>query len=189
MQPGNTASLPGAYQGHCKDMRTDDNQPLSCPGPMNLDQLSLFGRQLAGMLLPGDLLLLQGELGAGKTTLVQQIAQGLEVGADQYVSSPSYALLHEYSGRLPVYHMDLYRLSGEEDVEGAGLLDYLNHQGVTLIEWPDRLGSLLPDQYLEIHLAMVDEERRRLTLICHGKSWQLRCRELERLKSLPGAME
>ena len=75
---------------------------------------------------------------AGKTTLTQSIAQGLEVPEDQYVSSPSFALLHEYPGRIPLFHLDCYRLAGEEDVEGAGLADYIGGPGLTVIEWPDR---------------------------------------------------
>ena len=88
------------------------------------------------------------------------------------MASPSFALLHEYSGRLPVYHMDLYRLRDEEDVEAAGLLEYLEHQGVTIIEWPERLGSLAPADRLALRILIEPDGTRRLTLQPWGESWQ-----------------
>ena len=81
------------------------------------EALGLFiGRRAAA----GDVLTLEGDLGCGKTTLTQAIGRGLEVPADQYITSPTFALLHEYGGRLPLYHMDLYRLAGEEEIEELG---------------------------------------------------------------------
>jgi tRNA threonylcarbamoyladenosine biosynthesis protein TsaE len=126
---------------------------------------------LAAVLAPGDALLLQGELGAGKTTLTQWLAHALGVDEDQYVASPSFALLHEYTGRLPVFHMDLYRLSDEEDVEAAGLLEYFEQQGVCVVEWPDRLGSLTPEERLDIRIEFGPLETRRFILAPRGKSW------------------
>ncbi|MBM9511608.1 tRNA (adenosine(37)-N6)-threonylcarbamoyltransferase complex ATPase subunit type 1 TsaE [Desulfobulbus marinus] len=126
------------------------------------------------MFEPGDTLLLEGGLGAGKTTFVQFIAGNLEIGNDQYVSSPSFSLLHEYSGTLQVFHMDLYRLTDEDDVEAAGLLDYLEHHGLCLIEWPERLGTEKPDNYLLIEINIPDSEHRTLTLTACGPSWKKR---------------
>ncbi len=142
---------------------------IPCPVPEALAGLALA---LTPILAPGDIIFLQGELGAGKTTLTQHLARALGVGEDQYVSSPSFALLHEYSGRLPVYHMDLYRLTDTEDVEAAGLLEYLEQQGVTLIEWPDRLGTLVPADRLEIHIEILPDGGRQLILEPWGDSWQ-----------------
>jgi tRNA threonylcarbamoyladenosine biosynthesis protein TsaE len=133
-----------------------------------------LGRQLGRIARKGDIILLHGDLGAGKTTLTQFIAQGLEVPKDQYVSSPSFALMHEYPGRLPLFHMDCYRLSGEEDIEGAGLADYIGGPGLTVIEWPDRLGSLQPEERLDITLKAVNETARVCLLQPHGDSWQSR---------------
>jgi tRNA threonylcarbamoyladenosine biosynthesis protein TsaE len=138
-----------------------------------------FARKLGGLLRPGDVLLLFGGLGAGKTTLTQAIAQGLAVPDDYYVSSPSFALLHEYPGRLPLYHMDCYRLTGEDDVEGAGLLDYLEScDGVCVIEWPERLGTLMPDDHLAITLTPGQGEERQLELVARGRAWQERWQEI-----------
>ena len=133
-----------------------------------------LGHQLGRLARNGDVILLHGGLGVGKTTLTQAIAAGLEVPPNQYVSSPSFALLHEYQGRLPLFHLDCYRLAGEEDVEGAGLLDYIGSSGLTVIEWPDRLGSLCPEQRLDITLAAVEETARRCVLEPQGLAWQER---------------
>lgn len=138
---------------------------------------------LATLFIPGDTLLLQGELGAGKTTLVQAIAHGLGVGEDQYVSSPSFGLLHEYFGSLPIYHMDLYRLEDEDEVEAAGLNEYLEGEGVCCIEWPDRLGMFTPKEFLEVELLYSGADTRSLEFKAHGKTW------LERLSELRGVID
>lgn len=127
---------------------------------------------LAGMLHPGDVLLLFGPLGAGKTTFTQILARELGVGEEQYVSSPSFALMHEYRGRLPIAHMDLYRLAGEDDIEAAGLLDYLGQEALSIVEWPERLGDLTPQNRLDILIEPVDAMLRHLRLTPHGKDWQ-----------------
>jgi len=114
-----------------------------------------FGRALGRELAPGDVLLLDGDLGAGKTTLTQAIGEGLEVPQDFAVTSPTYALLHEYPGRCPLYHFDLYRLQGEDDIEGAGLLEYLGaRDGVSVVEWAARLGTLTPPGALVLRLGL-----------------------------------
>jgi tRNA threonylcarbamoyladenosine biosynthesis protein TsaE len=159
------------------------NQPIFTRGAngqlimtcRTLEELPSLAVALASVLEAGDIVLLQGELGAGKTTLTQFLAQALGVDSDQYVASPSFALMHEYSGRLPVFHMDLYRLSGEEDVELAGLTDFFEHRGVCVVEWPDRLGSLTPADRLDIHIEHAEyapPAARRLTLTPQGLVWR-----------------
>jgi tRNA threonylcarbamoyladenosine biosynthesis protein TsaE len=137
-----------------------------------------IGRVLGKSCLAGDVILLQGDLGAGKTTLTQSIAEGLEVSAGQYVTSPSFALMHEYNGRLPLYHMDFYRLSGEDDIEGAGLLEYIGSSGVAVIEWADRLGSLCPENRLAIDIKSTGETERLYTFSPYGSSWQHRLEKI-----------
>jgi tRNA threonylcarbamoyladenosine biosynthesis protein TsaE len=137
-----------------------------------------IGYRLGKIARNGDVILLHGDLGAGKTTLTQAIAVGLNVPAGQYVTSPSFALMHEYPGRMPLYHMDCYRLSGEEDVEGAGLIDYIGGPGLTVIEWPDRLGSLQPVDRLDIELQATGEMERICIFQPHGSSWTIRIRQL-----------
>ena len=138
----------------------------------------LIGRWLGRIARNGDVILLYGNLGAGKTTLTQAIGVGLDVPAGQYITSPSFALMHEYPGRIPLYHMDFYRLSGEEDVEGAGLIDYVGGPGLTIIEWPDRLGSLQPADRLDIELQAAGETERTCILRPHGLSWSARIEQL-----------
>ena len=136
------------------------------------------GRRLGKIARSGDVILLHGDLGAGKTTLTQSIALGLDVPADQYVTSPSFSLMHEYPGRIPLYHMDCYRLSGEEDIEGAGLIDYIGGPGLAVIEWPDRLGSLQPADRLDIELQAAGETERTCIFQPHGSSWTTRIEQL-----------
>ncbi len=156
--------------------------PLRLHG-LSLDDLPRFATALAAVMTPGDVLFLSGGLGAGKTTLTQHLARALGVGDDQYVSSPSFALLHEYNGRMPVAHLDLYRLHGEEEVEAAGLLEALDQQGVIIVEWPERMGSLAPPDRLDIHLAPQPQDRRTLTLTPVGSGWR---RRLDKLTQLLG---
>ena len=139
-----------------------------------VEQTARLGRGLGELCRPGDVLLLEGDLGAGKTTLAGAIARGLGVAGEYHVTSPSFALLHEYPGRLSFYHMDCYRLTGEGDIEAAGLAEYLEGRGVCVVEWPDRLGSLRPEESLEVRLEHAGREQRRATLQAHGASWRQR---------------
>lgn len=156
-------------------VRDSEAVHLVCSDPESLEPLA---RALAAVVRPGDVLLLHGPLGAGKTTFTQVLARALGVGEDQYVSSPSFALLHEYQGRLPLAHMDLYRLADEEEVEEAGLLDLLAEDRLCLIEWPERLGSLTPAARLDMYLEPVANGGRDLTLVAHGADWQQRLAEV-----------
>lgn len=153
------------------------NHPLTIAGVTG-NELSRFAGLLAAIINPGDCLTLHGPLGAGKTTLTQYLAAALGVDAGQYVSSPSFALLHEYSGQVPIYHMDLYRLHDAIEVEEAGLLEYLDRDGLTVIEWPERLGPEMPGNRLEIHLAPQPDGSREIVLFPHGPRWAASAAEL-----------
>jgi len=145
----------------------------------SLADTNAFGRKLGALLRPGDVLLLFGGLGAGKTTLTQAIARGLAVPGEYYVSSPSFALLHEYPGRYPLYHMDCYRLAGEDDIEAAGLVDYLeSSDGVCVVEWPERLGTLMPDDCLAITMTPGSGEERQFDIRAQGPGWQKRLADI-----------
>ena len=126
-----------------------------------------FGQHIASLVIPGDIIFLKGDLGAGKTTLTQAIGHHLGIPENCYITSPTFSLLHEYEGHIPLYHMDLYRLSGEEEIEELGFEDYLYGQGVCIIEWPDRLGDLTPVDHLTIKI-LPRENSRIITLIGHG---------------------
>src|SRR5947209_15941067 len=113
----------------------------------------------------GDVVCLTGPLGAGKTTLAQGIAHGLEV--EDVVNSPTFTLVQEYAGRLPVYHLDVYRLSGPEEAADLALDEMLAAGGVVMIEWPERIAPALPADRLEVRLEP-DHDVRRVTASAHG---------------------
>jgi tRNA threonylcarbamoyladenosine biosynthesis protein TsaE len=144
----------------------------------SLQQTEKFGKILGRIVAPGDVITLQGPLGAGKTALTQAIARGLGVDPRIYVTSPTFSLLHEYQGRIPLYHMDLYRLAGEVEIESLGFPEYFSGHGVTVIEWPERLGSLLPPERLEIKLDISNQNARNANLSGYGEHWQKKVAEL-----------
>ncbi len=130
-----------------------------------------FSGRLASMLEAGDLILLSGDLGAGKTTLTRGIARAL--GSPSAVSSPTFTLIHLYAGgRLPIVHVDAYRLKSAEEVADIGLGDYLNDgESVVIIEWPERIERALPTDRFEITIEEAGEESRTLHLAAKGQLW------------------
>ncbi|MCC6443283.1 MAG: tRNA (adenosine(37)-N6)-threonylcarbamoyltransferase complex ATPase subunit type 1 TsaE [Armatimonadetes bacterium] len=120
-----------------------------------------FGERLAAILPPGAAICLFGEMGAGKTTLVQGIARGL--GIREPVASPTFTLVHEYQSTPPLYHIDLYRLE-EAELDDLGLDEYLENEGIACIEWPDKM-AVLPSPRLEIHLTGEDGRQARLEAV------------------------
>ena len=128
---------------------------------LNEKQLNEYGKELASNLEPGDVVALIGELGAGKTTLAKAIAEGL--GVTETVTSPTFVLVCEYNtGRLPFYHIDLYRLESLDEMVDIGLDEYLYGSGVTVVEWADRAFGLLPDNALLIRMSHTDDPNLRL---------------------------
>ena len=138
---------------------TDLERHVECPDPA---ATSALGRALATVARPGDLLCLWGELGAGKTHLAK--AFGAALGVNGTITSPSFILMAEYEGRLPLFHIDLYRLADATDVLAGGLVDDRQSAGVTLVEWPDRMGDALPRGRLDVLIDGTGEESRRVTL-------------------------
>lgn len=138
-----------------------------------------LGHKLGELAFPGDVITLEGGLGTGKTTLTQAIGKGLGVPSGYYITSPTFGLLHEYPGRLTLYHMDLYRLADEGEIEVLGFEDYIYGDGITVIEWPDRLGSLLPSERLQIELFFTSETARKARLTGHSPWWQERLHEIK----------
>jgi len=122
-----------------------------------------LGARLAAVAEPGDLICLYGELGAGKTQLAKGFGAGL--GIADTINSPTFILMAEYAGRLPLFHVDLYRLADEVDAAADGLLDDRQADGVTLIEWADRLGDRLPPSRLDVRIEGIGEAPRTVTLV------------------------
>ena len=126
-----------------------------------------LARRLGAVARAGDVLALAGELGAGKTAFAKGFGEGLGVSGTT-VASPSFILMAEHRGRLPLFHMDLYRLDGPRDAIEGGLVDERQADGVTLIEWPERLGEALPAPRLDVGIEVTGETDRRITLVAVG---------------------
>lgn len=127
------------------------------------DETYELGRGLGLYLVPGDVVALIGELGSGKTCLIQGICAGLDI--DEDVTSPTFTLINQYRGRAPVYHFDLFRLDRAEALLDLGYEEYVYGEGICLIEWADKFSQLLPDSYIELRLEIVDHEQRKITAI------------------------
>lgn len=120
------------------------------------------GERLGRALGPGAVVALTGELGAGKTCFIQGLVRGL--GVERRATSPTFVLVNEYRGRVPVLHVDLYRIDRPVDVEDLGLTDVFGREAVTLVEWADKLGPLLPANAVRVHIEGVGDEPRRITI-------------------------
>lgn len=131
-----------------------------------------FGAQLGRQLFPGAIIALSGDLGSGKTCLVQGIARGLEVPEGLYVTSPTYTLVNEYHGRLTLFHIDVYRLEGSSDLEDIGFDDILAAGGVTVIEWAEKVLDRLPQERLSILLSILDDQHRSLEITGCGRNYR-----------------
>ena len=133
-----------------------------------------LGFYLGKILKPGDIVCLNGELGAGKTCMIQGIAKGLHVPDNVYITSPTFVILNEYQGKLPIYHFDFYRISSAEEAIDIGCEEYFWGQGVCLIEWPEQILTLLPDQYLKIDIMWQSKKERRIELQGIGFKYKTR---------------
>lgn len=135
------------------------------------EETQALGRKLGELAKEGDILLLVGGLGTGKTCLVQGLARGL--GIQEYTLSPSFVIVRIYQGRLPLYHLDFYRLE-EKEVLDLGLEEYLSARGITAVEWAERSKELWPPEYLLISLDFLSENQRRLRFEPRGKKYEER---------------
>jgi len=138
------------------------------------DETKKLGEKLGKYLFPGSIVSLVGDLGTGKTCFVQGLARGLKIRKKNYVSSPSFVLVREYQGRIPLYHLDFYRLTTEQ-IHDLALEEYFYKDGVTVMEWGDRVEKLLPDMYLEVSFKIVNRysmNQREIELVAHGEIYQ-----------------
>jgi tRNA threonylcarbamoyladenosine biosynthesis protein TsaE len=141
------------------------------------------GKRLGHLLQSGDVVALVGDLGTGKTQFIKGLAEGVGVGKATYVSSPSFTLINEYPGRIPFYHIDLYRLESEKEAEGLGLEEYVRGNGITAIEWADKISSLLPDELLWVQIHYTGEHSRTIEITPKGKRYEAIVMELQTSKS------
>ena len=128
-----------------------------------LKETEKFGKKLGSLLQGGDIISLIGDLGAGKTTLTKSIGKGL--GVEDYITSPTFTLINEYKGRVWVYHFDVYRLEGTEDLLDLGYEDYFYSDGVVIIEWADKIKDILPKDRVDIKIEKCNELDNRIICI------------------------
>jgi tRNA threonylcarbamoyladenosine biosynthesis protein TsaE len=130
----------------------------------SLADTTRFAHDLARELRPGDVVALEGEMGAGKTTFVRSLVEALG-GSSRAVSSPTYVLLNVYpvAGGMSVYHLDAYRVGGADDFEAIGFDELLQQGGIVVVEWPSRVASLIPASALRVRFERVSEDERRVT--------------------------
>ncbi len=140
-------------------MRGRHNSEIMTHGP---EETQAVGRALGEQARPGDIFLLLGALGAGKTCLTQGVLWGL--GSEEYARSPTFVLVSEHEGRLRLYHMDLYRLNSFEEIADLGLEEYLLGEGVCVVEWAQKAPGFFPEQHLKVEFERIDDTTRRLTL-------------------------
>jgi len=135
------------------------------------EQTWRIGQLLGKLLNAGDTVCLYGDLGAGKTNFTYGIARGLDV-QDQYITSPTFTLVNEYQGRVPLYHIDLYRLQNPDELEGIGFDDYVESDGATVIEWAERAEDELPVERLSIYLSSLDDNGREIGFLAEGERYK-----------------
>lgn len=147
----------------------------------NPEETIELGKKLGNILNKGDLIAVNGELGTGKTCLIKGIAIGLE--SREEVTSPSFSIIKEYSAKISIFHFDLYRLNRSEEIEGLGYEEYFYGEGVTLIEWPDKIKNYLPEKLLLINIFMYYDNlfSRKITFEAKGERYK---KILEVLKSI-----
>lgn len=143
-----------------------------------LKETSEFGIKLGSLLKPGDVVCLNGDLGAGKTTLTKSIGIGL--GVDDYITSPTFSLINEYVGRMPVYHFDVYRLENADELYDLGFDEYFYGRGVSIIEWADRIENLLPEERIVLDIGKTEDiDERRINIEVFGNRYKEILEELD----------
>ena len=130
----------------------------------SIDKTIEIGAKLGKSLAAGDVVALIGDLGAGKTVLTKGIAQALGVRNVRYVNSPTFVIIKEYKGRLPLYHFDLYRLNKSSVLDAENFEEYFYGDGVTVVEWADKIRPLLPKRHIEVRLSVAGEGKRKIEI-------------------------
>ena len=134
----------------------------------NLEQTHALGEKIGSAARKNMVFLLDGDLGAGKTTLTQGIAKGL--GIRRNVTSPTFTILKIYQGRMPLYHIDAYRLEGT--VQDLGFEELMEDEGLTVIEWAEYVSWLIPEEYMKVTITLLEEDSRRFVFEAHGEQYE-----------------
>lgn len=154
MQQDGSAGLPAGYR---------NVNSIAQFTTSSIEETLRAGEQFAAGLKPGDIVQLRGELGAGKTHFVKGVARFFRIPEDE-VQSPTFSIVHEYSGQVTIYHVDAYRLNRPEEALEFGLEEYLYGDGICLIEWPEKIASLLPDNCRVVEIAHIDQNKRQIMI-------------------------
>lgn len=147
----------------------------------NLKDTEKVGRIIARCLEAGTVLCLDGDLGVGKTAITQFIAR--EFGVEDYITSPTFTIIKEYEGRLPFYHMDVYRIDSEDDMYDLGYEEYIYSGGVTIIEWSNKIESILPDERINIEIQRLNDTSRIMIIDGSGRVFEKIAEELKNYES------
>ena len=149
---------------------------MDCIRVFNEKETMKIGKKLACLSCPGDIICLIGDLGTGKTTFTKAIASGL--GVEDDVTSPTFTILQEYEGRIPVYHFDVYRIEDIREMEDIPYEEYFYGKGICVIEWAEIIRELLPENYMEIHIKYLGEGKRELCFTARGNYYKEKLEEL-----------
>ncbi len=140
-----------------------------------------FGRKLASLMQPGDVIALSGELGAGKTVFTKGLACGL--GVNEKITSPTFTIIKEYDGKLPLYHFDVYRIESK-DLDDLGYESYFYSKGISVVEWSEKITDKLPKDHLLVHIYYGQEENERKLEFKGYGDWERRIKQLSKNKQL-----
>lgn len=141
---------------------------------VDASETSQFATKLASFLKPGDVIALEGDLGAGKTIFTKGLARGLEI--KKTVNSPTFTIIKEYQGRMPLYHMDVYRVT--DSYEDLGFDEYFEGDGVTVVEWAHLIEDQLPTERLTVFLYHEDQDKRKIVFVPKGNRYEQLCKEI-----------
>jgi len=143
-----------------------------CVSSRSAAQTRAWGKKLGRLLKGGEIVGLTGELGSGKTCFARGVAEGAGVGKEAWIRSPTFTLINEYDGRLPVYHIDLYRIGNASELEELNLREYLFSDGASVVEWFQHLPAGEIDEWLQIDFIHAGGSRRDLTFTAHGRQYE-----------------
>lgn len=144
----------------------------------NLKDTEQIGQIISNCLEKGTVLCLDGDLGVGKTSLTQFIAR--EFGINEYITSPTFTIIKEYQGRLPFYHMDVYRIDSEDDMYDLGYDEYIYSEGVTIIEWSHKIEGILPEDRINIEIQRLNDQSRLMIINGKGSTYEKLIEELKK---------
>lgn len=142
----------------------------------NAEETEHLGYKIGKALFGGEIIAMTGDLGAGKTTMTKALAKGLEI--DDYITSPTFTIVNEYSGRLKLFHFDVYRIGDVEEMYDLGYEEYFYSDGVCIIEWSNLIEEILPDDRINIDIAYIDEISRQVTITGNGERFDSLVKEL-----------